>query len=122
MGDPGRQYAGFASAGAGEDKDRAVESFDRFALFGIEANEIWRAAGRARARRDPSRGGDMPGRSGTLVRIVQQQNSLILFGCKMALAASICGGRRKKKKESAVSALFHSDASPGCFRTRQPGV
>ena len=74
------------------------ERFDRFALLGVEAREIRRAAGRTRTSRDPAGGGGMCGRSGTLVRIVQRRNSLILSGCKMALAPSICEGRGHTQK------------------------
>jgi len=39
VGDPGRQHAGLAAAGAGEDQQRAVTVRDRFLLGRIEARK-----------------------------------------------------------------------------------
>ena len=50
MGDAGGQHAGLAGAGAGQHQHRAVERFDRFALFRVEAGEIVRHDGLRRGQ------------------------------------------------------------------------
>ena len=48
--DAAGQHAGLAGAGAGQHQHRSVQRFHRLALLGIEAGEILRRGGRARAR------------------------------------------------------------------------
>ena len=57
VGDARGQHARLAGAGAGQHQHRAVERLDRLALLRIEAGEIRRRHGRARARRDAAGGG-----------------------------------------------------------------
>ena len=40
MGEAGGQHAGLASAGAGEDQQRAIDGLDSGALFGVQAGQV----------------------------------------------------------------------------------
>ncbi len=81
MGEAGGQHAGLAGAGAGEHQQRAIDGFDRLALFGIEAGQV---VGHRDRYSPGTRAGQSHRRPGMLPPIASGGAAILLISRKAA--------------------------------------